>query len=194
VTSGQEMTLVRRGLQLEYATLGWNVVGSIIVLTAAIVARSVALAGFGLDSLIEILASAVVIWQLRGANEGRDRYALRIIGVAFLALALYIAGQSVYVLANRIHPRHSPIGIGWLVLTVLAMFTLAALKARTGNALGNRVLRTEARVTMIDGYLAAAVLAGLLLNAVAGWWWADPLAGFIIVFYGLREGRGALRG
>jgi divalent metal cation (Fe/Co/Zn/Cd) transporter len=188
------MGLIRRGLQLEYATMGWNVVGSVIVLAAAVVARSVALAGFGLDSLIEILASTVVIWQLHGADQGRERRALRVIGVAFLALALYIAAQSAYVLANGIHPRHSPVGIAWLLVTVLAMFTLAALKARTGNALGNPVLQTEARVTLIDGYLAAAVLAGLLLNALAGWWWADPLAGFVLVFYGVREGRAALRG
>jgi divalent metal cation (Fe/Co/Zn/Cd) transporter len=188
------MGLIRRGLQLEYATLGWNVVGSVIVLAAAVVARSVALAGFGLDSLIEILASTVVIWQLHGADKGREHRALRIIGVAFLALALYIAAQSAYVLAKGIHPRHSPVGIAWLLITVLAMFTLATLKGRTGSALGNPVLQTEARVTLIDGYLAAAVLAGLLLNAVAGWWWADPLAGFVLVFYSVREGRPALRG
>jgi len=185
--------LLRRGLRLEYATLAWNVVGSGIVLAAAVAARSVALAGFGLDSLIEIVASLVVVWQLKGVAEERERRALRIIGVAFVLLAIYIAGQSTFTLAAGSRPKESLVGIAWLALTVAAMFALAAGKARTGRRLGNRVLQTEARVTAIDGYLAAAVLAGLVLNAAAGLWWADPLAGFVIVVYGAREGRAALR-
>ena len=185
--------LLRRGLRLEYATLAWNVVGSGIVLAAAVPARSVALAGFGLDSLIEIVASLVVVWQLKGVAEERERRALRIIGVAFVLLAIYIAGQSTFTLAAGSRPKESLVGIAWLALTVAAMFALAAGKARTGRRLGNRVLQTEARVTAIDGYLAAAVLAGLVLNAAAGLWWADPLAGFVIVVYGAREGRAALR-
>jgi divalent metal cation (Fe/Co/Zn/Cd) transporter len=184
--------LLERGLRLEYATLAWNVVGSVVVITAAVRARSVGLAGFGLDSLVEIVASLVVVWQLRGIADGRERRALRIIGVAFLALAAYIAAQSVYVLIAGAQPHHSLLGIGWLAATVLAMFALTWGKGRTGRELGNRVLETESRVTMIDGYLAGAVLVGLLLNALAGWWWADPLAGFVIVAYGLREGAHAL--
>jgi divalent metal cation (Fe/Co/Zn/Cd) transporter len=185
-------SLVRRGLRLEYATLGWNVVGSVIVLAAAVVACSVALAGFGLDSLIEIVASLVVVWQLKGVASDRERPALGMIGVAFIALAVYITAQSLYTLVSRSHPRHSWTGIVWLALTAVAMFCLAAGKARTGKQLGNRVLQTEARVTVIDGYLAVAVLVGLVLNAAAGLWWADPLAAFVIVFYGLREGAAAL--
>jgi divalent metal cation (Fe/Co/Zn/Cd) transporter len=184
--------LLRRGLRLEYATLAWNVVGSGIVLAAAVSARSVALAGFGLDSLIEIVASLVVVWQLKGIAEQRERRALRIIGVAFVLLAVYVAGQCVYTVAAGSRPEQSLVGIAWLALTVAAMFSLAAGKARTGRRLGNRVLETEARVTLIDGYVAAAVLAGLVLNAAAGLWWADPLAGVVIVFYGAREGRAAL--
>jgi hypothetical protein len=163
-----------------------------IVLAAAVAARSVALAGFGLGSVIEILASAVAIWQLRGVDQGRERRAMRIIGLAFLALAAYITIQSGYVLATASHPHPSQVGIAWLGLTVAAMFALAIGKARTGRALANPVLETEARVTLIDGYLAAAVLLGLVLNATLGWWWADPLAGFVIVYYGIREGRAAL--
>lgn len=184
--------LIRRGLRLEYATLSWNIVGSVIVLAAALAARSVALAGFGVDSLIEILASAVVIWQLRGVNQGRERRAIRIIGVAFIALAVYITIQSLYVLVADAKPHPSPIGIAWLALTVVAMLALAAGKDRTGRAMGNALLQTEARVTLIDAALAACVLAGLILNSALGWWWADPLAGFVIVYYGLREGREAL--
>ena len=175
-------------------TLGWNVVGSVLVLGAAVDARSVALAGFGLDSLIEIVASLVVVWQLQAISApGRERRALRIIGVAFLVLALYIAVQSVYVLARGVRPHHSLVGIVWLSLTAGAMFALAAAKRLTGRELGNRVLETEARVTLIDGLLAVAVLAGLVLNAWAGLWWADPVAAFVIVYYGVREGRHALR-
>lgn len=189
----RERSLVRRGLRLEYATLGWNVVGSAVVLAAAVLARSVALAGFGLDSLIEIVASLVVVWQLTGVAHAREARALRIIGFGFLLLAAYIAAQSSYVLATGFRPHHSLAGIVWLALTVVAMFALAWGKGRTGSALGNRVLKTEARVTLIDGYLAVAVLAGLVLNATLGWWWADPLAGLVIVFYGAREGWAALR-
>ena len=186
-------SLRRRGLRLEYATLGWNVVGSALVLVAAVAARSVALAGFGLDSLIEIVASLVVVWQLHELQAiERERQALRVIGIAFLLLATYIAAQSLYVLVAEAHPHRSLLGIVWLALTAAAMFALAAGKLKTGRALGNRVLQTEARVTVIDGLLATAVLLGLILNAAAGWWWADPAAAFVIVYYGLREGRHAL--
>ena len=195
VTAADEtIRLRRRGLRLEYATLGWNVVGSVLVLAAALAARSVALAGFGLDSLIEIVASLVVVWQLQEMQAvERERRALQIIGIAFLLLAVYIAGQSIYVLVSEARPHHSLLGIVWLALTAVAMFALAASKWATGRALGNRVLQTEARVTAIDGLLATAVLTGLILNAAIGWWWADPAAAFVIVYYGLREGRHALR-
>ena len=186
--------LRRRGLRLEYATLAWNVVGSVIVLVAAVAAHSVALAGFGLDSMIEILASLVVVWQLKDMSAAeRERRALRIIGVAFLLLAAYISAQSIYVLVTAAHPRHSLAGIVWLALTAAAMFVLATAKHRTGRALGNRVVLTEARVTLIDGLLATAVLLGLTLNAAAGLWWADPAAAFVIAYYGAREGSHALR-
>jgi len=164
-----------------------------IVLAAALVAYSVALAGFGLDSLIEILASLVVVWQLQDANaRERERRALRIIGVAFLALAAYISAQSIYVLVTAVHPHRSLTGIVWLALTAAAMFLLAAAKHRTGRALGSRVVQTEARVTLIDGLLATVVLLGLTLNAAAGLWWADPASALVIVYYGAREGWHAL--
>ncbi len=179
--------LLRRGFILEWITLGWNVVGVVVLAVAAIGARSVALAGFGLDSLVEIGASTVVIWELSGTGERRERRALRLIGAAFVVLAVYIAAQSIYVVFVGHHPKHSPLGIAWTAATAVVMFTLAAGKARTGAALGNQVLLTEGRVTFIDGLLATAVLLGLTVNVVAGAWWADPLAGFVIVFYGLRE-------
>ena len=179
--------LLRRGVALEQITLGWNVVGVVVLAFAAVRARSVALAGFGLDSLVEIGASAVVLWELTGSGEARQRRALRLIGYAFIALAIYVAVQSTVVLIVGHHPHHSPVGIAWTALTAAVMFTLAAGKARTGAALDNPVLRTEGRVTLIDGLLALSVLIGLTLNATAGAWWADPVAGFVIVFYGIKE-------
>lgn len=185
--------LLRRGLLLEYVTLGWNVVGTVVVFVAGIAAGSVALVGFGLDSAIEILASTVVVWQLRDTVGGRERPALLALGISFCALALYIAVQAVVTLAAGDAPDPSPLGIAWTALTLVVMLALAAGKGRTGRALGNRVLLTEGRVTLVDAYLAGAVLAGLVLNAVAGAWWADPLAGLVIVVYGLKEGMAALR-
>jgi len=192
MTAGQEISravLLRRGFGLEYVTLAWNVVGIVVLAVAAVSARSVALAGFGLDSLIEIGASTVVIWELSGTGEDRRRRALRLIGLGFAALAAYLLVQSTWVLAAGHHPHHSRLGIVWTAVTAAVMFALAAGKTRTGAALDNPVLRTEGRVTLIDGLLAAAVLLGLVLNSAAGLWWADPLAGYVLVYYALREVR-----
>jgi divalent metal cation (Fe/Co/Zn/Cd) transporter len=185
----RHVALVRRGIILEDLTLAWNVVGIAVLAIAAVGARSVALAGFGLDSLIEIGASVVVIWELSGTGEERQRRGLRLIGYSFAALAVYLLVQSTVVLATRYHPRHSPLGIAWTAATALAMFALAAAKARTGRELDNPVLRTEGRVTTIDGILAVAVLLGLILNAEFGLWWADPAAGYVLVYYAVREVR-----
>lgn len=183
--------LLRRGLYLEYATLAWNVVGTVVIVAAAISAGSAALAGFGLDSLIEIFASTIVVWQLKGVNQQRERTALRLIGIAFFLLALYVLLQSAYVLIAGQRPGTSPSGIAWLAATVVVMLLLAWGKLVTGRRLDNPVLRTEARVTLVDAYLAAAVLVGVVLNGWLGWWWADPVAGLVIVYYGAREGREA---
>jgi divalent metal cation (Fe/Co/Zn/Cd) transporter len=186
--------LLRRGLTLEYLTLGWNAVGCVILLAAAVSVGSLALAGFGLDSVIEIVASLVVIWQLRGSVDAhRERTALRLIAVAFGALALYIGVQVAVTLARGSHAGHSIAGITWLALTVCAMLALAAAKRDTGRRPANPVLATEARVTLIDGAVAAAVLTGVALDAVAGWWWADPAAAAVILIYAAREARHAWR-
>jgi divalent metal cation (Fe/Co/Zn/Cd) transporter len=183
-----------RGLRLEYATLGWNVVEIGFLIAAAMSASSVALAGFALDSFIEIFASLVVVRQLKGvASPDGDRRAVRRIGVAFFLLALYIVVQAVVTLALGIRPDSSPVGIAWLAATCIVMFGLAAGKSRTGRLLGNPVLRAEAKVTVVDGALAGGILVGLVLNAALGWWWADLAAGAILVAYGLREGREHLR-
>jgi divalent metal cation (Fe/Co/Zn/Cd) transporter len=179
--------LRRRGIVLERVTLAWNVVGVIVLAIAATSASSVALAGFGLDSLIEIAASAVVLWELSGTGQGRQRRALRLIGAMFVVLAIYLLVQSSIALATHHHADRSPTGIVWTACTAVAMFTLARGKTLTGRALANPVLITEGRVTLIDAILAAAVLVGVTLNAAAGWWWADPAAGLVIVYYAVRE-------
>ena len=183
---------LRTGVILEALTLSWNVMGAVVLAVAAIAAQSVALAGFGLDSLIEIGASVVVLWELRDPQGTRRARALRLIGVAFVALALYLVVQSVVVLSLGFHSHHSAAGIVWTSLTAVVMLVLAGAKARVGRALRNEVLITEGRVTLVDAALALAVLVGLALNAGLGWWWADPVAGLVIVAYGAKEGWRAL--
>jgi divalent metal cation (Fe/Co/Zn/Cd) transporter len=183
----RRQALLRRGFALEYLTLGWNVAGIVVLGFAAVAARSVALGGFGLDSLIEIGASAVVIWELSGTGEDRQRRALRLIAAAFTLLAVYLTIQSSVVLAAGFRPHHSSAGIAWTAVTAAVMFALAAGKSRIGSELGNPVLRTEGRVTLVDAILAVAVLAGLALNAGLGWWQADPLAGYVLDYYAARE-------
>ena len=184
--------LLRGGLRLEYTTLAWNAIGIVVLAVAALQAQSVALVGFGIDSLIEIGASTVVVWELSSTGAARQRRALRLIGIASLALALYLTIQSAIVLIQRHHPGHSPLGIVRTAATAIAMFALATAKTRTGRALGNVVLQIEGRVTLVDGLLASAVLVGLLLNAWRDWWWADPAASLVIVIYGIRDGVAAL--
>lgn len=193
LSATRRAALVRRGLWLEFTTLGWNVVGVGLVVWAAILARSVALAGFGLDSLIEIFASVVVVWQLTGGPTPRERRALRLIGIAFIALVCYILGQLLFTLLSGTHPATSVGGIIWIAATLVAMLLLALGKRLTGQQLQNEVLLTEGRVTLVDAYLAGAVLIGLVFNALWGWWWADPLAALVIVYYGVREAIHALR-
>lgn len=190
----KEIKLRNQGIALEYITLLWNVVGFGIILFAALKAHSVALAGFGLDSFIEIFASVIVVWQLKSINKDKERFAERLIGCAFFALALYISLQVVIVLANGIRPEQSTLGIVWLSLTAVVMLLLAYGKGVVGKALGNPVLQTEAKVTLIDAFLAISVLTGLAVNAVFGIWYADLIAAGVIVYYGIKEGLHAVKG
>jgi divalent metal cation (Fe/Co/Zn/Cd) transporter len=184
---GARRRLVRTGIGLEAITLAWNVVGVAVLAVLAYASASVALLGFGLDSLIEIFASIVVIWELTGVDERRQRLALRLIGVAFALLAVYLLVQAAVALVAGHRAAPTPAGAGWTAATAAAMFALAFGKARVGRRLGNRVLITEGRVTLVDGILACSVLVGIALNGVFGWWWADPVAGLVIVVYAVRE-------
>lgn len=181
------LRLRRAGIGLEIITLGWNVVGVVLLAILAYQSASVALFGFGLDSLIEIGASTVVIWELTGTNATRQRVALRLIGWAFILLAAYLLVQAAVALLIRHHATPLIGGIGWTGLTAIVMFALARGKWAVGKRLDNPVLITEGRVTLIDGILATSVLIGLLLDYTLGWWWADPIAGLVIVFYAARE-------
>jgi divalent metal cation (Fe/Co/Zn/Cd) transporter len=137
-------------------------------------------------------ASLVVVWQLSGVPRERERRALQLIGLAFLAVALYVLASSLRTLAAGSEPDTSALGLIWVALTVAVMLTLAFAKRSVGRRLGNPVLTTEATVTLVDAYLAAAVLLGLLANASLGWSWADPAAALAIVYYAVREGLRAL--
>lgn len=193
ITRVNKDKLLRKGLFLEYITLGWNVIECILVLYAGVVAGSVAMVGFGIDSVIEILASVIVVWQLKSINKNEEKFAEKLIGIAFFILALYIFSESLYTFIFHAHPKTSPLGMASLALTVVAMLSLAYAKGKVGKELGNPVLTRESKVTLIDGVLAASVLAGISLNALFGFWWADPLAGMVIVYYGIKEGIHALR-
>jgi divalent metal cation (Fe/Co/Zn/Cd) transporter len=193
-TVADRAALLRRGLRLEYATLAWNAGEVGFLFYAAAMARSVALAGFALDSCIEIFASLVVVARLRGrADAERERRAERRIGYAFFGVAVYLIGQTIVTLIAEVRPDSSPLGIGFLSATVVVMFALAFAKLETGRELAHPVLQTEAKVTLVDGVLAASILVGLVLNAALGWWWADIAGGLVVMVYGVREGVHAIR-
>lgn len=192
-SSGRRERLERRGIVLEAMTLSWNIVGVLVLAVAAASSRSVGLVGFGLDSLVEIGASTVVIWELTGRDDERTGRALRLIGFAFAALAVYLLAQSVIAIVISHRPSSSPLGIAWTSATALAMYALAFGKSRVGSELGNPVLVKESRVTVIDGTLALAVLVGLILTARLGWWWVDSGVGLVLAVYALREAIELLR-
>jgi divalent metal cation (Fe/Co/Zn/Cd) transporter len=179
--------LLKRGLLLEYITLGWNVVGTAIAIWAGLKTASLALFGFGIDSLIEILASVVVVWQLKAINKDNERLALKLIGTAFLLLSLYLLVRAVQVLLAHVHPQTSVIGGMWLFVTAVVMFALAYGKRKVGKQIPNVVLMEEAIVTVVDGLLAVAILLGVISNAFLGWWWADAVASLVLVVVGGRE-------
>jgi divalent metal cation (Fe/Co/Zn/Cd) transporter len=199
VSGDRRKRLVRRGLALSYATALYNSLEGLVAIGAGLVAGSVALVGFGVDSAIELSASAAAIWRLRSdrdaeRRERSERRTLRVIGVLFLALALYVAADAARTLVYREAPRESVVGIVLAALSLVVMPLLARAKRRVAVALGSAALVAESRQTLICTYLSGILLAGLLLNAVAGWWWADPVAALAMVPFIAHEGREALRG
>lgn len=181
--------LRRRGFWLEYASMAWMTAEAAVAVTAGVLASSIALTGFGLDSVIEFFAAAVVVWQLRG-EEGAEREtrAVRLIGVTFFALALYLAVQAIRDLATHARPGQSPAGLAVAGAALVVMPALAVAKQRTGRALGNRTLIADSAETAFCALTSAATLLGVGLSSWLGWWWADPAAALIIAALAVREG------
>ena len=168
--------------------MAWMAAEAAIAITAGVLASSIALTGFGLDSVIEFFAAAIVIWQLRGDAEDRETRAVRLIGATFFALAAYLAAESVHDLVTHARPGQSIPGLAITAAALIVMPLLAIAKRRTGQALGNRTLITESAETAFCAYTSAAALAGVGLNTWLGWWWADPLAALVIAALAVKEG------
>ncbi len=191
--------LIRRGLRLEYLTVAWNSLEGIISIGAGLLAGSIALIGFGFDSLIEVSSGAILLWRLRSdqdeaRREAVERHALKLVGISFLALAAYVAFDASKTLWTRESPQRSAIGIAIAVLSLAVMPLLARAKRRVAAQIKSRALHADSRQTSLCTYLSAVLLGGLVLNATMGWWWADPIAGLLMVPIIVHEGREALRG
>jgi divalent metal cation (Fe/Co/Zn/Cd) transporter len=183
--------------RLTHLGLAWHALEAAVAVGAGVVAGSIALIGFGVDSVIEAAAGLVVLWLVTGGRWGSgvaERRAQQLIAVSFALLALYVAVESVRDLLGGHHPAISWVGVGLSVVTLAAMPPLAAAKRRVGTALGSSATASESRQTMLCAYLSGALLVGLLANAIAGWWWADPVAALVIGAVALREARVAWRG
>ncbi len=183
-----------RARLLAWATIIWNVIEAVVAIGSGIVAGSLALVGFGIDSSIEVFTAVVVLWRLRGADEEREQRALRLIALSFFALGAYVAVQAVRDLLVDNNPDTSPVGIGLAIASLAVMPVLAAAKKRTGLALGNRTVIADAAETRLCAYLSVILLTGLVLDAAAGWWWADPIAALGIAVLAVREGHEAWEG
>ncbi|HET7458713.1 MAG TPA: cation transporter [Gemmatimonadaceae bacterium] len=199
-TTTDRPALVRRGLLLNYATLGYNALEAIVSLVAGLLAGSVALVGFGVDSVIEVTASGAAQWRLRAdafdaARRARvERVTVRVIGWSFLALAAWVAVDAAKSLWLRERPDRSIVGIAVLALSAVVMPLLARAKRRVALALSSRALEGDARQTSLCAYLSVIALGGVALNALVGWWWADPVAALAMVPIIAKEGVDGVRG
>jgi divalent metal cation (Fe/Co/Zn/Cd) transporter len=197
--SSYPKTLVRRGLQLSYVTLAYNCLEGVIAILAGLAAGSIALVGFGADSLIEVTASLTAIWRLRSDSdparrERSEQLSLRVIGILFLALAAYVTADATQSLIDRQAPDASVVGLVLAAASLIVMPLLANAKRRIAVAMGSGALAAESRQTMLCTYLSAILLGGLILNAALGWWWADPIAALVMVPIIARDGIDAVRG
>ena len=176
------------------ATIVWNAIEAVVAIVAGAAASSIALVGSGLDSTVELLSAVVILWQFHGLAENRERRALRLIAVSFFTLAAYVAVQAIIDFFGRAEPESSVVGIGLAIASLIVMPILATAKRRTGRAMGSSTVVADSNQTKLCAYLSAILLGGLLLNASAGWWWADPLAALAIAVLAANEGRQAWRG
>ena len=188
--------LRRRGFWLEYASMAWMAAEAAVAVTAGVLVSSIALTGFGLDSVIEFFAAAVVVWQLRGAEEGQERetWAVRLIGVTFFALALYLTVEGIRDLVTHARPGPSAAGLAVAGAALVVMPLLAVAKRRTGHEMGNRTLIADSAEAAFCAFTSAATLLGVGLNTWLGWWWADPTAALIIAALAVKEGLEAWEG
>ncbi len=191
----ERLRLGRRAQLLAGASVAYNLVEAGVAVTAGVVAGSVALVGFGLDSVVEVSSGLVILWQFRHAlPESRERTALRLIAVSFFALAAYVGFESGRSLASAAKPEPAPVGIGLAIASLVVMPILSVAQRRTGRRLGSGAVVADGTQTLLCTYLSAVLLVGLVLNATLGWAWADPVAGLAIAGVALREGREAWRG
>jgi len=194
-TAAERARLGRRAQLLAGASVTYNVIEAVIAIAAGLVAGSVALVGFGLDSVVEVSSGLIILWQFRHhMPESRERQALRLMAISFFALAAYVAFESVRGLFFGGEPEASLVGIGLAAASLVIMPFLSWAQRRTGKALGSNAVVADSTQTLLCTYLSAVLLAGLLLNATLGWSWADPVAGLVIAAVAVREGLEAWRG
>lgn len=187
--------LSRRAQLLAAASVLWNSAEAVIAIVAGTVSGSVALVGFGLDSLVEMSSGLIILWQFRHPlPETRERRALRLIALSFFALAAYVSLESVRALVNRQEAEGSLVGIVLAALSLMVMPFLSWAQRCTGRSLSSSTVVADSKQTLLCTYLSAVLLVGLLLNATLGWWWADPLVGLVVAWLAVREGREAWRG
>ena len=189
---------VRRGERLEYFTIGYNTLEGVTSIVAGLIARSVSLVGFGLDSLIEVTSGAALLWRLHhdldlSRREQVERAALRTVGACFIALALYILYESGSMLIRHVPPKRSIFGIVIAAISVIVMPLLARAKRRVARQIGSGAMHADSKQADFCSYLSATLLGGLLLNAMLGWWWMDPAAGLVMVPIIGKEGIDGLR-
>jgi divalent metal cation (Fe/Co/Zn/Cd) transporter len=195
VTPNRRMVLRRRVRLLVAATITYNIVEAVIAISAGTVAGSVALIGFGLDSVIEVTSAAAIAWQFAAPDpERRERTALQIVAVSFFVLAAYVTAEAVRTLIGGHEPERSTVGIVLVAVSVVVMPFLSRAQRRAGRELGSASAVADSKQTLLCTYLSGAVLVGLVLNAVLGWWWADPLVALGLAVVAVREGREALNG
>ncbi len=192
-------TLSHRGRRLEYFTIAWNTLEAIVAIASGVLAGSIALVGFGLDSVIETFSGATLLWRLHrdvdpAHRERAERRALLLVGWSFIALTLYVVAEAVKTLVTRERPEESIPGIALAIASVIIMPVLARAKRRVASGINSGALQADSRQTDICAYLSAILLGGLLLNALLGWWWADPVAALVMSPIVAKEGVEALRG
>lgn len=185
---------MRRARLLAWLTVAWNVVEAVVAIIAGAAANSIALVSFGLDSTVEVMSALVIVWQLQGLPEDRERRALRLVAISFFTLATYVVVQSVYDLVSRSEPDTTVVGIVVAIASLVVMPLLARAKRRNGKAMASGAVVADSNQTQLCAYLSAILLGGLVLNATVGWWWADPLAAIGIAVLAFSEGREAWRG